>query len=431
MALKPPYNVDDRILPLPVWAQRPYTERGKQAWQILCQDLNNFPADKPFCIYIHSPFCASKCGFCDSYSFRLGSHRAERISDYIGKVIAEMRLWSEQGNLARRPVSTVHFGGGTPTFLGEEPFRSLIENCVARFATSPNTEWALESTVSDLSTEMLGRLYDWGFRRLHLGVQSLEDVVRQEMGRKSSAAQALAKTTEAIEMGWVVSVDLICGLPGQTLAGFIGGIKALWQLGVHGFSLYELLIYPQNRKWAERHGLTKRGHLMNYWMFQAGAGYLETLGYKKNLFNHWANPKDQNVYFTFPTRGEDLLAIGTIADGVFGDYHYRHPRYQDYLTLMRDDFPALEGGLRRNVLENRLHLLATAILAGSIPLASVPALEVGGLDSDTILQRWIDLALVEKNTRECALSLTTNGSWFTGNMVSELASAYKSLAYNP
>jgi coproporphyrinogen III oxidase-like Fe-S oxidoreductase len=421
MALEPPFLVDDWVLPLPVWAKRGYTETGEQAWRILRRDLGRIDATKPMCIYMHIPFCSSKCGFCDSYSFKLGRHQAQHINGYVALLEQEMRLWSRQGTLGQRPVTTVHFGGGTPSFVGVEAFSRIVESCAERFAISPQTEWAIESTVTHLWPEMLTCLHDLGFRRLHLGVQTLEDPVRRHIGRRQPAANVLTKAAEAIAMDWVVSVDLICGLPGQTLSGFLEGIRALWETGVHGFSIYELLIYPQNRTWAEKYDLVDRKHLPNYLMFQAGASCLEAFGYKKNLFNHWADERDKNVYFTFPSRGEDLLALGTIADGVFGDYHYRHPRYNHYRRDVSDTFPALEGGLRRNALENYVHPLTTAILAGSIPPVLVPSLEAKSSGSDeTLLQRWLDLALLKQSTQDDHLCLTANGSWFAGNMIDQL-----------
>ncbi len=424
LALRSPFLVDNWVLPLPVWGQRGYSETGERAWLTLQQDLSEIPATKPLCIYLHVPFCSSKCGFCDSYSFKLGKDQAQHIDDYVGLLEQEMGLWSRQGNLAQRPVSSVHFGGGTPSFIGVEAFDRLARRLETLFATSSTTEWALESTVTHLGPEMTACLHDSGFRRLHIGVQSLEDPVRQAIGRRQSARQALDQSAKFLNMGWVVSVDLICGLPHQTMVGFLSGIQALVELGVDGFSIYELLIYPQNRKWAERYGLVKRDHLPNYWSFQAGASLLETLGYRKNLFNHWANEMDKNIYFTFPGRGEDLLALGTIADGVFGDYHYRHPTYSHYQCTASERFPALEGGVRRNELENRLHHPTTALLSGHIPRALVFSTTDTPVFSEQLLQSWFETALIKDVPGDENLRLTTNGSWFLGNMVSQLTASH-------
>lgn len=192
-------------------------------------------------------------------------------------------------------------------------------------------------------------------------------------------------------------------------------VKTLMAAGVNGFSLYELLIYPQNRKWAAAHGLTERSHLPNYLMFQAGASVLTAHGFQKNVFNHWADSRDKNVYFTFPTRGEDCLAVGTIGDGVFGDYHYRHPRYAAYLRQAHAAAPGLEGGLRRTPAENELLPLTTAVLSGHIPAHLLPDLQ-----RRSLMERWQRLALVEPASAG-GLALTTNGAWFAGNMIRDLS----------
>ncbi len=192
LALKLPYDVNHWRLPLPVWKQRSYDDSGSRAWEILCSDLADADPARPICIYLHAPFCSSKCGFCDSYSFKLGNHRDEQIEDYLERLCGEMRLWSAQGNLGRRPVSTVHLGGGTPTYLGEEGLARLVECCKECFAVSGATEWALETTVKELTPQMMETMHSLGFRRLHVGVQSLEDRVRKVIGRRPSRVAAHA-----------------------------------------------------------------------------------------------------------------------------------------------------------------------------------------------------------------------------------------------
>ena len=415
LALRPPYRIADRHLPLPVWARRPFTESGEQAWQVLRRDVPFIDAARAFCIYIHIPFCASRCSFCDCYSFRLASHRERHIHGYLDLLTREMDLWSRLGTLARRTVSTVHFGGGTPTDLGVKPFSRLVRRCRERFATSAETEWALESTVSELSPEMLACLDELGFTRLHVGVQTLQDSIRQALNRRASARMALATIAQAVESGWVVSVDLIYGLPGQTLSGLLDDVRSLASLGVNGFSLYELQLSSRNRKFARQHGLDSRDRQLNYWLSQAAAHLLNSLGYRKTLFNHYADDRDTNLYFTFPARGEDCLALGTIADGYFGDYHYRHPEYAAYSRSLGDSLPGLQGGLCRNELENRLQPLSIALLAGSVD-SSLFADPV----SQALLRDWCDSLLLTGDPETGKLRLTGNGSWFVGNMLSEL-----------
>ncbi|MBN2149517.1 MAG: radical SAM protein [Anaerolineales bacterium] len=415
-ALGEHYDVERWSLPLPVWKQRSFDDSPTQAWNNLCHELATADLDHPLCIYLHVPFCSSKCGFCDSYSFRLASHSDEHCEKYTNRLSAEMALWSEQGCLSQRPVSSVHFGGGTPAFLGAERLSRLIDSCHARFAVDAETEWALETTVKSLRDGMLVALHQMGFRRLHLGVQSLEPSVRKIIGRRCPPHEALEIITAARSLGWVVSVDLICGLPGQTPEGFIKGIRALLDAGVDGISMYELLIFPQNRRWAQRYGLLDRSHIPNYWMFLAGAQLLEHAGMGKNLFNHWAGKRDENIYFTFPLRGEACLALGSIGDGVFGDYHYRHYGYAEYLQATDRGLPGLEGGLRRSAFENLLHPIITLLLSGKMPAAVVIPLNN---KCKALFSRWIECALMQQDGNG-GLTMTASGAWFAGDMVREL-----------
>lgn len=403
------------VLPLPVWRLRPYEETGPQAWEALRAELAGADVTRPMCIYLHVPFCASKCGFCDSYSFAVRGHAGERIAGLVDRLEAELALWAVEGNLAERPVATVHLGGGTPSFLGAEALARLVATIRRYFAVSVDTEWALESTARELTPALLAALHDLGFRRLHVGVQSLQDDVRRVIGRTATADDVVATLAAVRGLGWVVSVDMICGLPGQRLAGLVDDLQRMVGLGVDGFSLYELLIYPQNRRWAAAHGVDHPDrHLPNYWTFLAAADLLERQGFRANVFNHWAGPRDANVYFTFPARSEDLLAVGPIADGVFGDHHYRHPAHAPW---MAGDLPALEGGLRRPAAAER-EPLVTALLGARLGPGEVRALGAFP-DGELLLDRWVRRGLVEEDAVG-GLRLTPSGAWFAGTMVREL-----------
>jgi coproporphyrinogen III oxidase-like Fe-S oxidoreductase len=409
------YQIDERHLPMPIWARRPFTESGEQAWQCLSQDVPTIDPARAFCIYIHVPFCDRRCSFCDCYSFRLGSHREQHIDGYLDLLAQEMRLWSALGTLSSRSVSTVHFGGGTPTFLGVGPFTRLVGLCQEFFASGPDTEWALESTVSELAPEMVTCLKELGFTRLHLGVQTLQDEVREALNRRATAAAVLSTIRDAVNRGWIVSVDLIYGLPGQTLDGLLSDIRSLHAAGINGFSLYELQLSSRNRAFIEKHGLRDRDRRVSYFLAQAASHELRALGYRKTLFNHFADDRDTNLYFTFPERGEDCLALGTIADGYFGDYHYRHPEYAVYRRSVSEGFPGLQGGLRRSEVEEYLQPLTIALLAGSVP----PAL-FDDAGSQSLLREWRRSLLLADDPEAGHLRLTGNGSWFVGNMISDL-----------
>jgi coproporphyrinogen III oxidase-like Fe-S oxidoreductase len=405
---------------MPLWARRHFTENGEQAWQTLCREgrvgpRSTGPWSSRLCVYVHIPFCAERCHFCDCYSFRLGSHQEQHITGYLDLLEQEVCLWSRLGSLAARPVTTIHFGGGTPTSLGLAGMERLTRLLRGQLTTGAETEWALESTASELTPEMLSHLDALGFTRLHVGVQSLQDEVRRALNRRAPAEAVLDTLARSLAMGWIVSVDLIYGLPYQTLAGLLDDIRALAAVGVDGFSLYELQLSRRNRPFTRRHGLQRRDSRCNYLTAQAASRFLMSLGYHKTFFNHFAGARDTNLYFTFPQRGEDLLALGTTADGLFGDYHYRHPAYAAYCRSVTANSPGLQGGLRQNSTEKRLQPLVTALMAGRVP----PAL-LAELASPGLVHCWRESSLLAEGPPGEPLRLTGNGSWFVGNMISQL-----------
>jgi coproporphyrinogen III oxidase-like Fe-S oxidoreductase len=214
-------------------------------------------------------------------------------------------------------------------------------------------------------------------------------------------------------------VDLIYGLPGQTLEGLLSDIRTLAAVGVDGFSLYELQLSSRNAKFARQHGLDRRDRRLNYLYGQVASRQLVAAGFRKTLFNHFAAAHDTNLYFTFPERGEDCLALGASADGVFADYHYRHPEYSAYGRAVDGGFPGLEGGLRRSELENRLQPLTSALMAGRVP----PSL-FDDVTSQALLHHWRQALLLIEDSQSGDLALTGSGSWFVGNMLSQLAESY-------
>jgi coproporphyrinogen III oxidase-like Fe-S oxidoreductase len=365
---------------------------------------------------VHVPFCSNKCGFCDCYSFAVTSNVERTMERYLDAVSRELEALASQGPTDRRPVSTVHLGGGTPTYLGPGRLTRLIERCRSAFRLTAATELALETTAGALTPTMLDAMDAMGIRRVHVGVQSLDDEVRARIGRPDPAHRVLDRVGAALRRGWVVSVDLVCGLPGQRATGFVEDVERLVALGLDGFSLYELLIYEQNHAWARRYGLDERRHLPNFVAFAAAAQVLEAHGFRRNVFNHWANARDANVYFTSPARGEDCLAVGAIADGVVGDYHVRHPRFAAYLRGAEVDGVGLEGGLRRTTLENDVRPLVTSLLSGHLDAVVVEAVGRAAGGHEALTNDWVRRRLVDRD-RAGGLTLTASGSWLAGTMV--------------
>ncbi len=418
------FKIAARSLPKPVWAERGYQHDGRAAWEILKGQLAIVCAGGPISIYLHIPFCERRCPFCDCYS--IVSARATRAGEFerfTEALLGEMKRWAALPGLASRRVTAVHFGGGTPNHLPGQAFARIVEACRSLFATNGETEFALESTSRLLGEEQLQWLRELGFTRLHVGVQTLEDPVRRLIGRQESAARVLDRLRAALNRGFVVSVDLVCGLPLQSPGGFIGTIEQLAGARVHGFSIYQLQESAKNRRFLERSRECGRDPLSEYVLFQCAEQVLTLRGYRKNHFAHFCLEEDRSLYYRHAVRGEDLLALGPTADGVFGSYHYRHPELNSYLAGTEADRPALEGGIRENEAEVRAAPLVASLMAGTVDTHQIA--EIGGVD---LLSTWRACGLIGEGVDSRTLILSGNGSWFIDDLVRQIRERAAQLA---
>ena len=305
--------LQERAMPRPLWAQREMTDSGEQLADAVKSAAAGSSSDT-FCIYAHVPYCRTRCGYCDCYSFPLTPSRIPELPAYTELLEREVTWWGKNvPSLGTKRLSTVHFGGGTPLMIGAEGLKRVLDVIKSFFKVDKDTELALESTSSDLNKNVLDELWKIGFTRLHVGVQTLSDPIRKAIGRRESGEAVLEKLRYAVESGWIVSTDVIIGLPGYTEAEILPDIEKMAAVGVEGFSIYELVRSPRNRAFFEHHGIADPDLEAMWRQFQYAFWLAEGLGYRHRIYNHMAKGRDDNRYFTSPARGEDLLSFGTIA----------------------------------------------------------------------------------------------------------------------
>lgn len=404
-------SLDNHRLPLPLWKQRDFEFNSRQTWCHLKNIASAANKNQPVSIYLHVPFCDRRCGFCDCYSIPLSENNKEQENLFLRALQQEIELWSSIEAVKRRPVTTIHWGGGTPNILNRRSLERIVLACRKTFNFHRESEWALETSSSPLDSGHLRYLQDLGFTRLHLGVQTMSDPIRQALGRKETARKVTEKINLALSMGFIVSVDIIYGLPDQTIQTLVNTLESLIKLGVHGFSLYQLQPCRQNNHFFEKHGLNQRNPTHDYLLFQAAEQLLIHHQYTKNHFTHYALPPDRNLYYTHATRQEDRLALGPIADGVMGSFLFRNPQLNQYSSLLTQGKPAYEGGLFMDELEQKLQPVTTALMSGSISTALLE--KIGG---HQLLQKWLRHHLIE----EKELRLTANGSYLINYMIEEV-----------
>lgn len=413
-AVRHRFAIECRALPPPLWQMRGFEDDGAKAWRHLKMRLESGMSGEALSVYVHVPFCDRRCGFCDCYSVPLPGSRREQESAFAAALLAEMDAWTDRNGLRERPVTTIHFGGGTPHWLSAAVFERIVTGLRERLLVTPATEWAIETTTSLAGPAELKELWRLGFRRLHLGVQTLEDSVRENIGRRESAAKALSKVAAALDRGFVTTADLVFGLPGQTMTGWLSGLATLADAGLDGFSLYGLQVSHRNRRFLERRGGHGANPVWEFLLFCAADQYLTRRGLVKNHFTHFAGPRDGNLYYTHGLRGEDLLALGPSADGVFNGYHYRHPELEGYLA---GPPPGLEGGLEQPGSGRAWMPAASELMCGRLSESALWAAGRG-----TLIGGWLEAGLLVSSPPG-GWRLSATGSWFIQQMLDQLEAA--------
>ena len=193
----------------------------------------------PLGIYIHVPFCRSKCQYCDFYSLTTKDDKLHE--GYLDAICAHIK---ESGALAPAyVVDTVYFGGGTPSFFGADGMASILSAVRRSFDVSASAEITFEANPDSVSPKLLRRLRSEGFNRVSLGIQCDDDQILKNIGRPHSYAQAVSAVERIRRAGFRnLSLDLIYGLPGQTRQGWERTLKNVLDLDPEHISCYGLKV---------------------------------------------------------------------------------------------------------------------------------------------------------------------------------------------
>ena len=209
-----------------------------------------FAPDPGFGLYVHWPFCLSKCPYCD-----FNSHVRNKVDlpRWQAALLAELDHYADR--VAKRPLTSIFFGGGTPSLMPPEAVAAILDKAKAFWPSAPDLEVTLEANPTTVEASRFAEFRDAGINRLSLGVQSLDDKVLKFLGRGHDAAEALAALDIATERFDRVSIDLIYATPDQTEAAWRRDLKRALEAAGEHISLYQLTIEP-NTGFA---GAVKRG----------------------------------------------------------------------------------------------------------------------------------------------------------------------------
>ena len=265
-------------------------------------------------IYVHIPFCARICPYCAFYKERADPAQAARFCE---AVLAELGMQPAQFRF--RP-ETIFFGGGTPTALTTAQLDGLLGGFRAQLDLSELREWTFEANPGSVSERKAGLLRESGVNRISLGVQSFDDGLLQLLGREHSAAQAEASFALLRRNGFEnLNIDLMFGLPGQTLAQWEATLQRAIALGPEHVSAY-CLTYEEDTEFFLRHarGEFRTDPEADADFFVVAGELLGKAGFEHYEVSNYARPGFESVHNRAYWSGEDYLGIGPSAVSTVG-----------------------------------------------------------------------------------------------------------------
>ncbi|MGC3978842.1 MAG: radical SAM family heme chaperone HemW [Paludibacteraceae bacterium] len=198
-------------------------------------------------IYIHIPFCKTKCTYCDFYS-NTNFQQKKRVLNTIHTEIGHRKNY-----LSDKNISTIYFGGGTPSTLSIEEIQDILHKIKTYFIVLPDAEITLESNPDDLSDNYLKSIRAIGINRISIGIQSFDNSQLSFINRRHDASGAVQAVQQAQRAGFDnISIDLIYGLPGQTIESWQEQLEKAFTLDVQHISAYGLTYEPDTPLWKQQ-----------------------------------------------------------------------------------------------------------------------------------------------------------------------------------
>jgi len=330
-------------------------------------------ADEPLSVYVHIPFCESRCVFCGCHV--IVSPHKERVRPYLDLLRREAAMLAESLG-GRRRLSQLHLGGGTPTYFSPEELSGFVRDLLGHFEPVPGAELAVEVDPRVTTTEHVDALAEVGFNRLSAGVQDFSPGVQEAIGRAQSLEQTARVVERARERGFSgLNVDLVYGLPRQDMKGFEATVDTIVSLRADRVAVYSFAYVP----WIRGHQKQLRAEEMpgreeKLALFAMARERFLDAGYEAIGMDHFARPEDELArarregrlrrnfqgYTVLP--GTDVLGLGISAIGdVSGALVQNEKKLGRYRRAVEAGRLPVERGLVRSqddkVRENVIHEL--------------------------------------------------------------------------
>ena len=283
-------------------------------------------------LYIHIPFCMSKCSYCDFYS--VAGADEEKKDRYISALIKHMQEYKLQTK--NYIVSSVYIGGGTPSLLNEIQLKTILRAVKKNFRLSSHCEISMEVNPGTVDEKKLKVMRKLGINRVSIGAQSFDDGELAVCGRKHTSQDIYACVSEARNAGFDnLSVDLIYGLPNQTREKLFENLDTAINLNVDHISLYGLKIEEGTPFWYSRHELEFPDEDTECEMYFGAVEFLSHAGFRQYEISNFAKYKKACRHNLRYWNCDEYLGFGPCAHSYFGGKRFSFKRD---LNLYIDSF---------------------------------------------------------------------------------------------
>ena len=325
----------------------------------------------PLALYVHWPFCVSKCPYCD-----FNSHVRESVDQAAWRAVMLADLAHEAAMLPGRRLGSIFFGGGTPSLMPPETVAAVIEAAERHWGFAPGIEITLEANPSSVEAARFADIAAAGVNRVSLGLQALDDAALRFLGRAHGVDEGLAALATARRAFGRVSFDLIYARPGQTLAAWEAELARALSFGTEHLSLYQLTIEPGTRFAT----LFEKGELEAFDpdaaadLFEATRAITAAAGLPAYEISNHARPGAESRHNLTYWRYGDYAGIGPGAHGRRGGMAtLRRKKPENWIAAVARNGHGIE---REDALEPREQgveaLLMGLRLAEGVDLARIP-----------------------------------------------------------
>ena len=272
--------------------------------------MPNFTVLPPLSLYIHLPWCVKKCPYCDfnSHTYESGLPEDEYITSLISDLEQQLpQIWG-------RRIVSVFIGGGTPSLFSAESINRLLGTVRSHLNCLPNMEVTMEANPGTVEQNKFNGFFDAGINRLSIGVQSFDDTKLQALGRIHNADEALNAVAVARKAGFEnINIDLMFGLPGQSLQQCLSDLQQAIDLSPQHISWYQLTIEPNTFFYSHPPVTPEDDDIWE--MQQQGQALLSNAGYKQYEISAYAKNNQLCAHNLNYWQFGDYLALGAGAHG--------------------------------------------------------------------------------------------------------------------